>query len=81
MKEIFRAPLLIIFLFTTFTTINAASVTWLGGNAAWDDASQWDTGTVPTYGDDVIIPSGYCKIFNGDSLDPRFFVRISYYKR
>jgi len=67
MKVIFRTPLLIIFLFISLTTINAATVTWLGGNSAWDNAAQWDTGTVPSYGDDVIIPSGYCKIYNGDS--------------
>ena len=67
MKIIFKAPFLIIFLFASFTTINASTITWLGGNAAWDDATQWDTGTIPTIGDDVIIPSGYCKIYNGDS--------------
>jgi len=66
MKIIFKTSLLIIFLFISFTTINAATITWLGGNGAWEDPSEWDTGIVPTYGDDVIIPSGYCRIYNGD---------------
>ena len=66
MKIIFSTPLLIIILFASFTTINATTITWLGGNASWDDKSQWDTGVVPTSGDDVIIPSGYCKIYSGD---------------
>lgn len=68
MKIIFRIPLLIIFLFTSLTSIDAATVTWLGASASWDDATQWDTGTVPSAGDDVIIPSGRCKIYNGDAM-------------
>ena len=67
MKIIFRTTLFIIFLFTTIYSSNAATITWLGGSAAWNDATQWDTGTIPTLGDDVIIPTGSVKIFSGDS--------------
>ena len=33
-----------------------ATVTWLGGNGAWDEASNWDTHSVPSGADDVVIP-------------------------
>jgi len=52
--------------FFSFNSIQATTITWLGGDSAWDNPSQWDTGTVPSYGDDVIIPSGYVRIYNGD---------------
>lgn len=35
-------------------------VTWLGGDGAWEDATQWDRGFVPTEADAVVIPSGTC---------------------
>ena len=56
-----------LFLLTlSFTTVDADTVTWLGGNAAWDDPNQWNTGMVPEEEDDVIIPSGYVRIYNND---------------
>jgi hypothetical protein len=33
----------------------ALTCTWIGGNSDWNIASNWDTGTVPTGADDVII--------------------------
>lgn len=33
----------------------ALTCTWVGGNSDWNIASNWDTGTVPTGADDVII--------------------------
>ncbi len=45
----------------------ATTHTWLGGNAAWDDPNQWDTGTIPNETDEVIIPSGTARIFPGDT--------------
>lgn len=66
MKIAFKT-LLIFFLFCfTISSTNAATVTWLGANSSWDDPSQWDTGYVPNAGDDVVIPSGRCKIYSGD---------------
>ena len=37
-----------------------AQITWTGAGdgASWDDAANWDNLTVPTIGDDVIIPTG-----------------------
>jgi len=67
MKIVFRTFLFIIFLSSITNTLYAATITWLGGNAAWDDPTQWDSGTIPTLGDDVIIPTGRVKIFSGDS--------------
>lgn len=66
MKQLLKIHLLTTLLFFLILSLHATTITWLGGNAAWDDASQWDTGTVPSYGDDVIIPNGYAKIYNGD---------------
>lgn len=61
-----------LFLLTfSIASIHATTITWLGGNAAWDDASQWDTGIVPGIGDDVIISSGRVKIYNGDNEHAR----------
>jgi fibronectin-binding autotransporter adhesin len=47
---------------------NGASITWNGGQPAvswtgavssdWQVAGNWSTGTVPTFGTDVVIPSG-----------------------
>ena len=38
----------------------AATVTWTGaaGNGLWSDPGNWDTGTLPATGDDVVIPVG-----------------------
>ena len=67
MKLTLKTSFLLFLLLASLTSVDAATITWLGGNAAWDDASQWDNGTIPSYGDDVIIPSGYAKIYGGDS--------------
>lgn len=67
MKFVFKSFQLFVILFSVVSASNASTITWLGGNAAWDDPTQWDTGSVPASGDDVIIPSGYVKIFSGDN--------------
>lgn len=67
MQTLIRLQFIILFCFFFTITLQAATMTWLGNNAAWNDATQWDTGVVPTNGDDVIIPSGIVFIFNGQS--------------
>lgn len=42
----------------------SSTVTWTGGSGDWENASNWDTGNLPTYDDSVIIPSGIVKIYN-----------------
>lgn len=65
MKFLLKLLFAYIILFCSITSADAATITWLGGSGAWDDPSRWDTGTVPGYGDDVIIPSGYCRVYSG----------------
>lgn len=36
------------------------TVTWNGGDGAWEDATQWDAGFVPTASDVVLIANGTC---------------------
>ncbi|MEZ4981364.1 MAG: hypothetical protein R2769_07210 [Saprospiraceae bacterium] len=38
--------------------ISATNVTWVGGIGDWFNSSNWDTGTVPGFGDAVFINSG-----------------------
>ena len=52
----------IILLFATAESY-AVTITWLGGSGSWDNPARWDTGTVPTYNDDVVIPNGYARIY------------------
>ncbi|MBL8821320.1 MAG: hypothetical protein JNJ77_01940, partial [Planctomycetia bacterium] len=33
-----------------------AIITWIGGSGNWNTATNWNTGTIPANGDDVIIP-------------------------
>lgn len=68
--------LTLLFYFLLFSTFQinittAATITWNGNSASWEDPSQWDTGTVPTFGDDVIIPSGTARIYSGYSAKVR----------
>lgn len=45
-------------MFTAFTTLQAATVT-AKATGLWSATSTWDTGTVPTSADDVVIPDTY----------------------
>jgi len=58
MKVLKTTLILFAFLFSFSNTVNAATVTWNGGLGDWSTASNWDTGTVPTAADDVVINSG-----------------------
>lgn len=59
---------LFLFLFCmSYINPSFATHTWLGNSAAWDDPNQWDMGSVPTVNDDVIIPSGTARLYNGDN--------------
>jgi len=54
------------FAFTLFfliaISLSGAVTTWTGGTANWDIATNWDTGTIPSASDDVIISSGHVTI-------------------
>ncbi len=50
-----------------FSSSFATTHTWLGGVGSWHQAAKWDTGLVPIAGDEVIIPSGVCKIKPGQT--------------
>ena len=39
---------------------DGVTVTWKGGDGAWEDATRWDAGFVPTVADTVVIASGTC---------------------
>ena len=43
-------------------TTAAKTVTWLGGEGNWNDPTQWDGGTVPGRGNDVVIAAGTCRV-------------------
>ena len=62
---IFAITLLL--LFGNVINLQATTVTWLGGNTSWLDAASWDTGMVPGPADDVIIPSGYVRLYSGET--------------
>ena len=38
--------------------VGAATVTWLGGTGRWKEPRFWDTGSVPSSADTVIIRTG-----------------------
>jgi hypothetical protein len=40
-------------------SVSAATLTWIGGNGNWNQASNWSGGTIPSLSDDVIIGSGH----------------------
>ena len=66
MTNNFKLFLSILFISTIFlTTTQAATITWLGANASWNNPAQWDTGTIPVMGDDVVIPSGTVRVNSG----------------
>lgn len=52
------------FIFFLVLTTNAAVVTWTGGTGIWDDDNNWDTGSVPTLNDGVIIANGSVTVVN-----------------
>jgi Secretion system C-terminal sorting domain len=55
-----RFLLFILILSTSFTTSIAQTVTWNGSGdgISWNDSNNWDTASVPTAVNDVIIPDG-----------------------
>ena len=53
-----RKFILTIAAFLCWTSTWAATITFIGGVAFWDDPANWDLGFVPTAVDDVIIPAG-----------------------
>ena len=54
-------------LLTTHTHLGALTCTWMGTtNNDWHLATNWDTGTVPTSADDVIIDSGAPVVSTGN---------------
>lgn len=46
----------------TIISLQAANITWIGASSFWDDPTNWDTGTVPSAADHVIIPSGWVRV-------------------
>jgi hypothetical protein len=63
LRQILKSLFILLGIFCS-TLSHAATVTWMGGNGSWSDASQWDAGYVPDGGDDVIIPSGTVTLSN-----------------
>ncbi|GJM36019.1 MAG: hypothetical protein DHS20C18_50200 [Saprospiraceae bacterium] len=61
MKNLFLFTLCIIFSTSCFAT----TITWNGGTGKWTRASQWSPAQVPGPNDDVIIPSGFVHLLNG----------------
>ena len=49
----------------------AVTIDWFGGDGYWHDSSNWSTGTVPTFADDVIILSGTVKVYTGTYAEAR----------
>src|ERR1035438_9499530 len=39
-------------------TVNAATVTWVGGSGDWNTVTNWSTGALPGTNDNVLIGSG-----------------------
>lgn len=38
--------------------LQAVTITWNGGSGSWFDQNNWDTGSIPTLADEVIISNG-----------------------
>ena len=74
LKLIFNKLFLTVALFGFVAQVNAALITWTGGGAAndWNDPLNWDSGTVPTATDDVVIDGGMVTlstVFTAASLE------------
>jgi|GEM_PF-3183546 len=54
------SPTVILLLYTL--NLSATVITWTGGAGDWDVSSNWDTGTIPSTADDVMISSGVVTI-------------------
>lgn len=48
---------------------HAATITWNTTSGTWDTPGNWDSGTIPTSEDDVIIPSGTVTASTGTTID------------
>lgn len=64
--QIFSHKTLILIFSLIFSTVNsyAVTTTWLGADASWNNALEWDNGIVPGADDHVIIPSGHVRVPN-----------------
>src|ERR1035437_2594921 len=62
----------------TGMTVGADTLTWTGGGASanWSDAGNWDTGTTPITGDDLIF-DGTTQQANVNDIDNATLSRIS----
>jgi hypothetical protein len=49
---------LLVAFFFTFSSVNAATCTWIGTSGSWSDPTKWSCGAVPGAADDVEINSG-----------------------
>jgi len=62
MKRNFTYGIFLFFLLGIGNYVSAATITALASNLltdhSWATATNWDSGTVPTYADDVVIPAG-----------------------
>jgi len=62
MKNFFTYGFFLLFLLGIGNSVSAATITALAPNLltdhSWATAANWDSGTIPTYTDDVIIPQG-----------------------
>ncbi len=54
------SPTVILLLYTL--NLSAAVITWTGGTGNWDVSANWDSATIPTTDDDVMISSGIVTI-------------------
>jgi len=66
MKTLYSKSLSTLLLLFLCSVCSFATTTWIGGQSVWNDASNWDTGTIPSLTDDVLIPAGsYPRIYSG----------------
>ena len=55
-------------LFLSVLSLSAATITWMGGDGNWEDPSMWDSGTIPTTTDEVILANGSIELHNATSV-------------
>lgn len=50
----------------------ADSHIWIPGTGCWDDPAKWESGVVPSVGDEVYIPEGNYTVFITNPVDVLF---------
>lgn len=76
-ERLIRSMMILLIVFCAWTSAHAATITFNGTtNTDWATASNWDTGTLPTASDNVIIAPGKTAVISSTTSVALDFIQL-----